>query len=675
MRARNILWVLIGCVLVNLVSSPQALAYEYAGQAWCCDTVYYKVNPTNPSSACGSAVGGQWFRALVNQAAATWNALGTQFQLVETGTTSTACQSMGSYCQGIKDGQNTVAMASGCSWGDPSIIAYSTWWYWTGGDTAGCIYESDICFNNNVMWYNNNPPCSGNCYDLKSVATHELGHWIAANHENHDAILGYKPVMYYAFNYCEMRRNITADDNALVNWAYDPLGVIALPNRTAVVHYHPPYPNPPAHDTCCFTSKELVNNGNMEGGFYADPDDNVPNGWKKYETFSGGVETSLIGPFSDNGPTLPGSISLYWTRVDNGSQTGDWTAVDQYLGYDISRCQCATLNIDIKVLYHSLGGSGWTVSDYEYPVTVVIYYIDAAGTSRYWQWGWWQWIDGSTGPNPDHEAVPGNGVVTGQQVAYNVWVPNTFDLLTELTNPKIIKSIRVGGAGWSYEGRADNIQLLVCDSAFPRDLVVCEPQGGGNPTHPNTYWYDVTPGGGFGRCDFHVKVHDTAAGDYSAWVEPPTWQHSVHKVGNDWWASWWDPDCSNAVFTTFRFQFNNAKPSSWGDWRTTISATSDPFTDVIDSSGNHSTESNGYGYRVHVPGCCNSDGRRGDVDMSGTINVADVTYLTAYLKGLGGAPPCYEEGDVDGSCTINVADVTYLVAYIKNIGPAPPACP
>ncbi|MFQ6008437.1 MAG: dockerin type I repeat-containing protein, partial [Candidatus Zixiibacteriota bacterium] len=78
-------------------------------------------------------------------------------------------------------------------------------------------------------------------------------------------------------------------------------------------------------------------------------------------------------------------------------------------------------------------------------------------------------------------------------------------------------------------------------------------------------------------------------------------------------------------------------------------------------------------YAVVVSPCC--VGIRGDVDGSGTINVADVTYLVAYLKGMGPAPPCFEEADADGSGSINVADVTYLVAYLKGLGPAPPSCP
>jgi hypothetical protein len=73
--------------------------------------------------------------------------------------------------------------------------------------------------------------------------------------------------------------------------------------------------------------------------------------------------------------------------------------------------------------------------------------------------------------------------------------------------------------------------------------------------------------------------------------------------------------------------------------------------------------------------CCNGDGIRGDVNMSGTINVADASFLMAYLKSIGPAPGCDEEADVNGSGTINVADASYLMAYLKSIGPAPPACP
>jgi len=183
------------------------------------------------------------------------------------------------------------------------------------------------------------------------------------------------------------------------------------------------------------------------------------------ETVNGNQgETSTISSALDNGPRLPGMTALHWLRTENdGNHSGDWTACKQTLSYDVSACSCATMTIDVKVLGHNLGGSGWTPTEYEFPVTVVVYYTDATGAPKYWQYGWYKWIDGATGPNPNHKSVAGGtGVVTGLQVADSVWIMNSFDLMTELANPRTIDSIRVGGSGWDFEGMADNIQLLVC---------------------------------------------------------------------------------------------------------------------------------------------------------------------------------------------------------------------
>ena len=70
--------------------------------------------------------------------------------------------------------------------------------------------------------------------------------------------------------------------------------------------------------------------------------------------------------------------------------------------------------------------------------------------------------------------------------------------------------------------------------------------------------------------------------------------------------------------------------------------------------------------------CCEI---RGDVDHSGGIDAADLTYLVAYLFTGGPHPSCDKEGDVDGSDGIDVADLTYLVAYLFTGGQPPPPCP
>ncbi len=89
-------------------------------------------------------------------------------------------------------------------------------------------------------------------------------------------------------------------------------------------------------------------------------------------------------------------------------------------------------------------------------------------------------------------------------------------------------------------------------------------------------------------------------------------------------------------------------------------------------------------YEDHIkpekPGCCNDDGKRGDVDYSGgSPNVGDLAYLVSYLfdQPAGPAPPCFDEGNLDGEGGINVGDLAYLVSYLfdQPAGPAPKPCP
>lgn len=132
------------------------------------------------------------------------------------------------------------------------------------------------------------------------------------------------------------------------------------------------------------------------------------------------------------------------------------------------------------------------------------------------------------------------------------------------------------------------------------DSVVCEPEEG-NPTHPPTYWYDVVLGGG-GRCDFHVRVFDRHESNYLNVALPsPAWQFAVHQVGSDWWASWWNPECTDPILDAFRFQFDHMSPTTWGEWTTTTGGTSNPYLMVADVSASHEDELDGYGRRVHVP--------------------------------------------------------------------------
>jgi len=75
-------------------------------------------------------------------------------------------------------------------------------------------------------------------------------------------------------------------------------------------------------------------------------------------------------------------------------------------------------------------------------------------------------------------------------------------------------------------------------------------------------------------------------------------------------------------------------------------------------------------------GCC--VGRSGNIngDPEDGINIADLTWLVAYLFSGGQEPVCWEEGNVNGDAEnkINIGDLTFLVAFLFSGGEEPRWC-
>ncbi len=147
-----------------------------------------------------------------------------------------------------------------------------------------------------------------------------------------------------------------------------------------------------------------------------------------------------------------------------------------------------------------------------------------------------------------------------------------------------------------------------CSSCFHWDTWVrCEPQGGENPTHVETYWYDVTAGMGSWVyfAGFSVQVFDPDITNYTNWVTPDGWESpdSIQHIGDEMWISWCDPDFIGGNGPgSFRFMFENPNPPSWGHWTMTWPDTQcSAFGAVQHSSHEFAGWEDGYGYRVHVP--------------------------------------------------------------------------
>ncbi len=212
----------------------------------------------------------------------------------------------------------------------------------------------------------------------------------------------------------------------------------------------------------------LVDNCCFEGGWYAVGVHMIPNLWTLFETFSGGgPETSIISVIADNGPGCPGDSCVHWLRT-NGGASGDWTCIEQDLDIDVISYGCLCMLIDVKVLSHNLEAGGWTAPRWEYPVTVIVYFTDTSGVNRYWQFGWWDWMNPANPPPDDVNGLVvdgGAGIVFSRQVVAGQWYAESFSLVAELSKlapPQHIYRIRVGGTGWDFEGQADNVCICGC---------------------------------------------------------------------------------------------------------------------------------------------------------------------------------------------------------------------
>lgn len=204
---------------------------------------------------------------------------------------------------------------------------------------------------------------------------------------------------------------------------------------------------------------------------------------------------------------------------------------------------------------------------------------------------------------PDEDGI----VLVGVMQYLYLGVPGTLDLL-----PHPGTGRQALDCNFDWDNYCINANLGVsmppnpgeecyCFSSWPTHAY-CEPQGGGNPTHPPTYWYDVAPGfpEPFVIYSFHVQVFDPNIDNYTNWVQPPGWVHSeeVQQVGEELWITWCDPE-HEGLFGEFRFQFDNPNASEWAHWVVTPGC--DPTGSVVASSHQHADEPDGYGYRVHAP--------------------------------------------------------------------------
>lgn len=97
-------------------------------------------------------------------------------------------------------------------------------------------------------------------------------------------------------------------------------------------------------------------------------------------------------------------------------------------------------------------------------------------------------------------------------------------------------------------------------------------------------------------------------------------------------------------------------------------------TCVLDNCPNISNPSQADSDHDGIGDACCCVGTRGNVNMLGIVDLADLSSLVSYLTGGGFVLPCPSEANVNGAGIIDLADLSSLVSYLTGGGFVLPSC-
>ena len=136
---------------------------------------------------------------------------------------------------------------------------------------------------------------------------------------------------------------------------------------------------------------------------------------------------------------------IVWSR--EAGPDGGSVGVSQELRRDVDGP--FSIEMDVRVDRHDLGGSGWWYDIHagtgDYPVKVVLRYLDSSEKRREWAHGF------LTTSNP-------NKLRNYTKVRRGVWVPVSLEV--DLGPGATLTKFLLYGGGWSFQGAARNVRLV-----------------------------------------------------------------------------------------------------------------------------------------------------------------------------------------------------------------------
>ena len=166
-------------------------------------------------------------------------------------------------------------------------------------------------------------------------------------------------------------------------------------------------------------------------------------GWEAYHTqdvpeeVKGKAEVLVVGDRQ---------AVRFW-RMGKASGHGE-TGIVQVIDKDVRDFTSLQLHISVRLLAQSLSRCGYRSS--ECPVIVRLDYKDINGNDNFWTHGFYF-----------EDPVAGYPITDAEKIPRYVWYPyESPNLMEELREPALIKSIRIYASGWDYQSMVSQVQLL-----------------------------------------------------------------------------------------------------------------------------------------------------------------------------------------------------------------------
>lgn len=136
-------------------------------------------------------------------------------------------------------------------------------------------------------------------------------------------------------------------------------------------------------------------------------------------------------------------------------------------------------------------------------------------------------------------------------------------------------------------------------------------------------------------------------------------------------ASWAAPVPAGSVSSDYRLWYVIGNAGGSGS-SATYSLSWTAGQNAIGRGGASSFEMNRGYWQNFSTSCC--VGKRGNISMSGIVDISDLSILVSYLTGGNTTLLCYEEGNISGTGIVDLADLSALISYLSGGGYVLPNC-